>query len=586
MEAAKKYREQSASYQGEIDKAEKEIAENKKEIEDNNKITESFKDNNVTNKAIQEANKKAKQQTEDKYGEKDGKKNSEAAKTEDYNNKSDEMINKVDELYENVASGNRLSTKELENMNNSLISEKNQAALNNFSLPYWSYNNFAEEIDSFKKGLSSLTGEPGWFYFKLFFHFDDNYGLLGNIITNIDKRFGINMMDSAEVESSGIIQNPDIGNSAFNFLMMRKNNYLADNLTSRLYALVKFVKYLSFINCNAPWFFNSISGLANCRTDLKELTKEKSIDIGCIEEAIDMRLTSLFHLYQHACFDDVNIKEIIPENLRKFNMTVLVFHTPIKMIDTPVSLNGTNYNAAGLTNENIDERMSYKAYTFKGCEFDVESINSVVFGNALNNEQPINLGKASFKIKFDRCFSHVLNNWEHFLIGSDGTYYYDNSDIGLSNVIPLNTSGAMKKKLTALKNYSHTQDTSKIIDLNEENLRRLYKDFAGNTLGNLYQLNASDLIDAWIYGDTRLYGSMVPYLDGLYINNFDRFNRDYVSGEELTKSYEKMKDEFKRMGQSFVSTFKNMGKNMLSSLKGSVIGTAKMGLFNTMGVKF
>ena len=117
IEAAKKYREQSASYQGEIDKAEKEITENKKEIEDNNKITESFKDNNVTNKAIQEANKKAKQQTEDKYGEKDGKKNSEAAKTEDYNNKSDDMINKVDELYEEAASGNRLSTDELKKRN-------------------------------------------------------------------------------------------------------------------------------------------------------------------------------------------------------------------------------------------------------------------------------------------------------------------------------------------------------------------------------------------------------------------------------------------------------------------------------------
>ena len=53
----------------------------------------------------------------------------------------------------------------------------------NFSIPDWDYYKFATELNSFRKGLTGIASEPGWFYFKIFFHFDEKFGLLGDILT-------------------------------------------------------------------------------------------------------------------------------------------------------------------------------------------------------------------------------------------------------------------------------------------------------------------------------------------------------------------------------------------------------------------
>ena len=49
-------------------------------------------------------------------------------------------------------------------------------------IPRWGYKDFINERVSWQKSLDSLTGEPGWFYFKIFFKFDTNYGLFPGIL--------------------------------------------------------------------------------------------------------------------------------------------------------------------------------------------------------------------------------------------------------------------------------------------------------------------------------------------------------------------------------------------------------------------
>lgn len=478
----------------------------------------------------------------------------------------------MDVINESKASGNRLDDAALNNVNVQVNQRNLAMAQRNFKLPKWTYNDFAEEIDSFKKGLSSLTGEPGWFYFKLFFHFDDNYGLLGNILDeNIENRYNPNDPDGK------------YGNTAFNYLYMRKGNYLADNLESRLYALVKFVKYLNFINGNCPWFFNSISGLGNCRTDLKELTKDKTIDIGCLEDAIDMRLTSLFHLYQHACFDDVNYKEIIPQNLRKFNMTVIVFHTPVKLLDTPVDMNGIHDEVFGLTNPEFKNRMSYKAYTFKGCEFDLDSINAVV-GNQITNEQPVNLGKGTFKIRFDRCFSHVMNTWEHFLIGSDGTYYFKSDDTSLRPDIYKKGNDSFNQRINIWKKMNSGRNNQQLIDLTEKNLRRTYETYEDVLMGNLYGIDVHQYIDSVLYYNNNvIFGDLRKYIDGIYINYFDYYDMNIDTEKKLQESWQNMITAYKNFGKRIKDglnqltntlsdpkqLLKGVGKNVLTGIAGS-----------------
>lgn len=288
--------------------------------------------------------------------------------------------------------------------------EKYQDTSQNFKLPDWNYLGYAQELNLFRKGLTGLTAEPGWFYFKIIFHFDENHGLLGHIVSQINK------------------DKDHIGNTAIQFLESRQNIFKQDNLKARAVALRKFVKYLSYINSVCPWYFDKITGLDNIVPQLNDFSKDKSISIGCMVDAVDLRLTSLMHLYQYACYDEIYMKEIIPENLRKFNMSIVIYHMPLKQYSTII--NGGEIAAKSLQdNGNFSNRMSYKLYTFKGCEFDLETMGSSV-PNSLDNAQPFNLGQNSITIKYDRAFTHLMNEWEQFMVGADGFYYNVNHGSG------------------------------------------------------------------------------------------------------------------------------------------------------------
>ena len=51
-----------------------------------------------------------------------------------------------------------------------------------FNVPNWGINDFLNERSMFQKGISTLAGEPGHFYFKIFFNFDTSFGLLGSLL--------------------------------------------------------------------------------------------------------------------------------------------------------------------------------------------------------------------------------------------------------------------------------------------------------------------------------------------------------------------------------------------------------------------
>lgn len=342
----------------------------------------------------------------------------------------------------------------------------------NFKLPNWDYLGYAQELNLFRKGLTGLTSEPGWFYFKIIFHFDETHGLLGNIITSIN------------------FDEKTKGNTAIQFLESRKNLFKQDNLKARAVALRKFVKYLSYINSVCPWYFDKITGLDQVVPQLGEFSKEKKIDIGCMVDAVDLRLTSLLHLYQYACYDDIFMKEIIPENLRKFNMSIIVYHMPLKFYSTTIN-NGEIKPKSLQDGGEFSNRMSYKLYTFKGCEIDLNSLGSVVPGS-LDNAQPFNLGQNTISIKYDRAFTHLMNEWEQFMVGSDGFYYNVNND--KSNLNEPNIGNNSKAFYNRI---------SKLIEMNDSNSRLVLDSLLtrgaltvaqqGQMLGNIYEVNIQNL---------------------------------------------------------------------------------------------
>ena len=342
-------------------------------------------------------------------------------------------------------------------------------------IPNWGIKDYIRERAIWQKGVESLTGEPGWFYFKIFFKFNTNYGLFGGIL---------------EDENNSI-------NTAIQYLENCKDSYTVNQIAEKQIALLKFVGSLSYINENAPWFFNSITGLDKANSvKINEPFKNNEIEIGVKEDAVDMRLTTLFELYKYACFDNVNLKEIIPENLRKFDMTILVFHVPLRYYQTGFqSMRNGTHEYKSFNSEQFGDRMSYLMFTFANCEFDIDSINSVIPGE-ISNETAFNLGKSNFKIKYKRVYKHTSNEWSKIFFG-DGSNFVDN---GKKYKSQSDRIGAI---ITATENksleyYNRTADIYKpMVDAVEKEANDIMRTIDPKiALGNIYWGNA--------YGQSRL----------------------------------------------------------------------------------
>ena len=95
---------------------------------------------------------------------------------------------------------------------------------------------------------------------------------------------------------------------------------------TRQASLHKFISMLSDIQSKAPWYFQSIGGLADLYKIDKAINyrgKDKVLTIECLE-SVDMRMTMLADLYRTVAFDFQNWREVLPINLRTFNMRVHV----------------------------------------------------------------------------------------------------------------------------------------------------------------------------------------------------------------------------------------------------------------------
>lgn len=355
-----------------------------------------------------------------------------------------------------------------------------------FEIPDWGVKDYIRERAVWQKGVESLAGEPGWFYFKIFFKFNTNYGLFG-----------------------GILDDTKSVNTAIEYLENCYDSYSVSQIAEREIALLKFVGSLSYINENAPWFFNSITGLNNANSvKISEPFKNNEIEIGIKEDAVDMRLTTLFELYKYACFDNVNLKEIIPENLRKFDMTILVFHTPLRYYQTGFQSmkDGTHEYKSFNSPTQLGDRMSYLMFTFTNCEFDIDSINSVIPGE-ISNETAFNLGKSSFKIKYKRVYKHTSNEWSKMFFGDGSkfelasdkyksleTFFGDGRKFEFANDKYKSQSdriGAMKTAVDNLGYYNRTADIYKpMVDAVEKEANDIMRTTDPETaLGNLYWSN-------------------------------------------------------------------------------------------------
>ena len=444
----------------------------------------------------------------------------------------------------------------------------------NFQTPDWSYADFINERAIFQKSLQNPVGEQGWFYFKIFFNFDTQYGLFGGLLNDPDPMMATN--------------------TAYKYLRACEalGQYYKTN--DRQVALMKFAKILSYISTYAPWFFKSIKNLNQANVPIiNDFTKERSIEIECSNDAIDMRLNTLLDLYKFACYDEIDQKEIVPDNLRKFDMTVMVFQAPLKYFHTSFrTKSGSRYDYKGTSvskASGFSDVMSFKMFTFINCEIDRECLGNMI-PSSMANDKPFNMGGGSIKILYDRVYTHTMNEFMHIMFGNDGLYYDGSASTErLQGVNKTQYRLQTEHQKARIKDITKAYDDSpsskpndsmkykSIVDASEalcnSNMRALGFNSLGNFAGNNKDLQferTKNGVSRSEYYDLKLkmLKNDPKILDEALANVSSGVN-DMIT--ELIESYNKMKGSIR-------ATWTSSSKTLMTDKNGRLIGDTSDGL--------
>ena len=151
--------------------------------------------------------------------------------------------------------------------------------------------------------------------------------------------------------------------------------------------LRQFIELLSNISIESPWYFSAISGISDALNRKctsadgakMDLGMRSKITIKCLPDAFDNRIGTLLDLYRSVVFDWNNKREIIPANLRKFDMAIYVFEAPDQRWHK-------------------EEREDLTKIADKWTEAYNDSIGNTlksIFPNAINNNEQSNYNKGS-----------------------------------------------------------------------------------------------------------------------------------------------------------------------------------------------
>lgn len=253
---------------------------------------------------------------------------------------------------------------------------------------------------------------PAQLYFQIFFHFNTGHGLL-----NIDNKRYINK--NTEI-TEGKMENK---NTAINYLWVNRE-------FQRKQMLEDFVTLLSNINVWSPWYFQSIGGLQEAlnRTEYTgkfNIEEEpKYITIKCLEDAYDNRISTLLDLYKSICYSKTLHKEILPANLRRFDMSIYIVNTPIQGAHYVDGQSPTFEQPSFQEWQNGSNRIfaSSKLLEFQGCEIDANSSYSAYA--EVKNDEAFQM-QHEIKITFRNV---VEQRYNEFLDRIIGDYVFSDQD--------------------------------------------------------------------------------------------------------------------------------------------------------------
>lgn len=177
--------------------------------------------------------------------------------------------------------------------------------------------------------------------------------------------------------------------------------------TQRAKYLRAFVQGIQKINRERPYYFQTIDGIKDAwekSINFSEdpyvgSTDDEGITIGCLE-AVDLKITALFNLYKLAVYDSKYRRTIVPKNLLKFDVKVIVHE--IRKFKTAVNyLNSLTNNPSEGTANFVNGNTSAVTFKFKKCMWKASESGNV-FDTVSNSEAQV----ATTAIKFS--YSNVI----------------------------------------------------------------------------------------------------------------------------------------------------------------------------------
>lgn len=250
-----------------------------------------------------------------------------------------------------------------------------------------SYAKILKDINDFKKSGAKHSKDfnifdiPSHKYFKILFYFGDS------------ATTKTNMNDSDYSKSNGLLHPTWLVESGASSLRESSSNshsrlynynsawsYLMFNAEyERAHLLKNFIELLSNINSESPWYFQSIEGIESALerkgpdSGAVEFGDEKkSISIKCLPDSFDNRIGTLLELYRTITWNWHQKKEVLPANLRKFDMAVYIFESPVHFWHDYKN----SYPTIDAPKKHDTYSPSYKLIEFHDCEFNYNSLKS------------------------------------------------------------------------------------------------------------------------------------------------------------------------------------------------------------------
>lgn len=379
------------------------------------------------------------------------------------------------------------------------------------------YRNILNDIQNFKRsGTSSgadfnIYDTPSHKYFRILFYFgsasefdiNNSSGLLAPTWDNYKKTATTeNVENTKNTESKTVAPPYYMHNSAWAYLKLNDENERAEKLE-------QFVTLLSDINTNSPWYFSTLSGINDAlerkvTEDGKLEIENKKLTINCLPDAFDNRIGTLLELYRDVTWSWTNKKEIIPANLRKFDMAVYIFEAPERNWHTTSENTKLNIDTVIDDNDKSHFMPSYKMIEFHDCEFNYNSVKSA--WSELNNQTGI-APTYQIDITYSDCYEISYNDIMMRKIGDVITTDMLNAASADKYISISQEDNIMQKEHLAIRTYPYSYNktwTGKAIEQLAGHLVKGASDWIKQKIiGNIYGFsltglsnNINDIVDA------------------------------------------------------------------------------------------